>query len=99
MMLGRNSGTKGLSTRQLAMRCLFLGVAPAARDAWQARRPRFSRSLVYCEILLGCSSAYGAAPVGGRKAGVPTEVGTGVSLGSGHQGCCGQREGDLPRNI
>jgi hypothetical protein len=29
---------------------------------------------------------------------VPTEVGTGVSLRSGHQGCCGQRKGDQPRN-
>jgi hypothetical protein len=29
---------------------------------------------------LGRSSAYGAAPVGGEKAGVPTEIGTGVSL-------------------
>lgn len=78
-------------TRQLAMRCLSswsgsgIGVAPAARDAWPARRPRFSRSLVYRAILRGRSSAYGAAPVAGQKAWVPTEIGAGVSLGSGHQ--------------
>src|ERR1700723_484477 len=34
----------------------------------------------------------------GFQPGVPAEIGIGVSLGSGHQGCCGQREGDLPRN-
>ena len=42
--------------------------------------PRFSRSLVYWAILFGRSSAYGAAPVGGEKAGVPAEIGIGVRV-------------------